>query len=119
MYWNAQYTPTNKLNFVGRCPGVRGNPRKLTGSGGAPGVALECFLPYFFENFYATLDSQLTVFRGLFAHGGRLNLQIQGRMQIYEKNALNRVLTLPDCRSRSQLSESGLRSQKGPLGVEL
>ena len=119
MYWNAQYTPTKKLNFVGRCPGVRGTPRKFTGSGAAPGVALECFLPYFFKKMYATVDSQLTVFRGLFAHGGRLNLQIQGRMQIFEKNALNRVLTLPDCRSRSQLSESGLRSQKGPLGVEL
>ena len=53
---------------------------------------------------------------------GKRNLQIQGRMQIFEKMsqmALNRVLTLPDCRSRSQLSESGLRSQKGPLGVEL
>ena len=47
------------------------------------------------------------------------NLQIQGRMQFFEKMALNRGLTLPDCRSRCQLSESGLRSQKGPLGVEL
>ena len=50
---------------------------------------------------------------------GKRNLQIQGRMQFFEKIALNRVLTLPDCRSRCQLSESGLRSQKGPLGVEL
>ena len=53
---------------------------------------------------------------------GKLKLRIQGRMQIFEKMsqmALNRVLTLPDCRSRSQLSESGLRSQKGSLGVEL
>ena len=33
--------------------------------------------------------------------------------------AFNRVSTLPDCRSRSQLSESGLRSRKGTLGVEL
>ena len=38
--------------------------------------------------------------------------------QIFQ-NALNRVLTLPDCRSRRQLSESGFRSQEGPLGVEL
>ena len=50
---------------------------------------------------------------------GKHNLRIQGRMQIFEKMTLNPVLTLPDCRSRSQLSESGLRSQKGPLGVEL
>ena len=50
---------------------------------------------------------------------GKHNLQIQGRIQILETNALNRVLTLPDCRSQSQLSESGLRSQKGPLDVEL
>ena len=35
------------------------------------------------------------------------------------KIALNRVLTLPDCRSRRQLSESVFRSQKSPLGVEL
>ena len=58
---------------------------------------------------------------GAKAHGKR-KLRIQGRMQIFEKMsqmALNRVLTLPDCRSRSQLSESGLRSQKGPLGAEL
>ena len=50
------------------------------------------------------------------------NLRIQGRMHFFEKMsqmALNRVLTLPDCRSRSQLPESGLRSQKGPLGAEL
>ena len=49
-------------------------------------------------------------------------LRIQGRMQIFEKMsqmALNRVLTLPDCRSRCQLPESGLGSQKGPLGAEL
>ena len=46
-------------------------------------------------------------------------LRIQGRIQIFEKMDLNRVLTLPDCRSRCQLSESGLRSQKGPLGAEL
>ena len=50
---------------------------------------------------------------------GKHNLQIQGRKQIFEKMTLNRVLTLPDCRSRSQLPESGLRSQKGPLGAEL
>ena len=50
---------------------------------------------------------------------GKHNLQIQGRIQFFEKMTLNRVLTLPDCRSRSQLSESGLRSQKGPLGAEL
>ena len=40
-------------------------------------------------------------------------------MQIFEKMsqmALNRVLTLPDCRSQSQLSESGLRSQKRSIG---
>ena len=47
------------------------------------------------------------------------NLQIQGRMQFLEKMTLNRGLTLPDCRSRSQLSESGLRSQKGPLCAAL
>ena len=49
-------------------------------------------------------------------------LRIQGRMQIFEKMsqmALNRVLTVPDCRSGSKLPESGLRSQKGPLGAEL
>ena len=55
---------------------------------------------------------------GAKSHGKR-NLQIQGCIHFFEKMALNRVLTLPDCRSRSQLSESGLRSQKGPLGVEL
>ena len=55
---------------------------------------------------------------GAKSHGTH-NLQIQGRIQIFEKMALNRVLTLPDCRFRSQLSESGLRSQKGPLGAEL
>ena len=33
--------------------------------------------------------------------------------------ALNRVLTLADCRSRRPLSESVFTSQKGPLGVEL
>ena len=33
--------------------------------------------------------------------------------------ALNRVLTLADCRYRRPLSESVFRSQKGPLGVEL
>ena len=36
-----------------------------------------------------------------------------------KKLALNRVLTLADCRSRRPLSESVFRSQKGPLGVEL
>ena len=49
-------------------------------------------------------------------------LRIQGRMQIFEKMsqmALNRVLTLPDCRSRCQLLGSVFRSQKGPLGAEL
>ena len=55
---------------------------------------------------------------GAKSHGKR-NLQIQGCIQIFEKMALNRVLILPDCRSRSQLSESGLRSQKGPLGAKL
>ena len=59
--------------------------------------------------------------RGQKVHGKR-KLRIQGRMQIFEKMsqmALNRVLTLPDCRCRYQLSESGLRSQKVPLGAEL
>ena len=59
--------------------------------------------------------------RGQKVHGKR-KLRIQGRMQIFEKMsqmALNRVL-IPDSEStRSQLSESGLRSQKGPLGAEL
>ena len=55
---------------------------------------------------------------GAKSHGKR-NLQIQGCIQIFETITLNRVLILPDCRSRSQLSESGLRSQKGPLGAEL
>ena len=69
---------------------------------------------------YVKLRGQVAL-RGQKVHGKR-KLRIQGRMQIFEKMsqmALNRVLTLPDCRSRSQLPESGLRSQKGPLGAEL
>ena len=69
---------------------------------------------------YVKLRGQVAL-RGQKVHGER-KLRIQGCMQIFEKMsqmALNRVLRLPDCRSRSQLSGSGLRSQKGPLGVEL
>ena len=35
------------------------------------------------------------------------------------KIALNRVLILPDCRSRRELSGSGLKFENGALGVEL
>ena len=69
---------------------------------------------------YVKLRGQVAL-RGQKVHGKR-KLRIQGRMQIFEKMsqmALNRVLTLPDCRSRSQLLGSVFRSQKGPLGVEL
>ena len=75
---------------------------------------------YYMCYMYVKLRGQVAL-RGQKVHGKR-KLRIQGRMQFFEKMsqmALNRVLTLPDCRSRSQLSESGLRSQKGPLGVEL
>ena len=75
---------------------------------------------YYMCYMYVKLRGQVAL-RGQKVHGKR-KLRIQGRMQIFEKMsqmALNRVLTLPDCRSRSQLSESGLRSQKGPLGAEL
>ena len=75
---------------------------------------------YYMCYMYVKLRGQVAL-RGQKVHGKR-KLRIQGRMQIFEKMsqmALNHVLTLPDCRSRSQLSESGLRSQKGPLGVEL
>ena len=75
---------------------------------------------YYMCYMYVKLRGQVAL-RGQKVHGKR-KLRIQGRMQIFEKMsqmALNRVLTLPDCRSRSQLFESGLRSQKGPLGAEL
>ena len=75
---------------------------------------------YYMCYMYVKLRGQVAL-RGQKVHGKR-KLRIQGRMQIFEKMsqmALNRVLTLPDCRSRSQLPESGLRSQKGPLGAEL
>ena len=75
---------------------------------------------YYMCYMYVKLRGQVAL-RGQKVHGKR-KLRIQGRMQIFEEMsqmALNRVLTLPDCRSRSQLSESGLRSQKGPLGAEL
>ena len=41
------------------------------------------------------------------------------KQKFTNKIALNRVLTLADCRSRRPLSESVFRSQKAPLGVEL
>ena len=53
---------------------------------------------------------------------GKRNLQIQGRMQIFEnmsQMALNRVLIPASESTRSQLSESGLRYQNGPLGAAL
>ena len=48
-----------------------------------------------------------------------LNPRLRNQNFTIFKIALNRVLTLPDCRSRRQLSESVFRSQKGPFGVEL
>ena len=48
-----------------------------------------------------------------------LNPRLRNQNFTILKIALNSVLTLPDCRSRRQLSESVFRSQKAPLGVEL
>ena len=59
--------------------------------------------------------------QGQKAHEKR-KLRSQGRVKFVEKMAkvaLNRVV-IPDSEStRSQLSITGLRSQKGPLGAEL
>ena len=87
-------------------------------------VCITCMYSMYILYVYIIWKQMYVKLRGQVALQGQKsmekhNLQIQGRMHIFGKMTLNRVLTLPDCRSRCQLSESGLRSQKGPLGVEL